>query len=145
MHVAAGQAPPTPRYGQHSIYEDPAFAYAPLMGDERTGEDWAQSLVRDLCDQIWFVRDYVMVQLENSSITCVGQTTIEYAGKIWTFPEEGSRDMLCQLIDRRVMTARSYPDDSLDLEFEGAIYLRVRPDPDHPEWEVTYVQNREWR
>jgi hypothetical protein len=104
--------------------------------------DWANKLAPQLCDAIWFVRDYVMVQLEDSRITCVGRTQIEFNGQVFTFPEPGSRDWLCELINRRVVRARSFPDESLEVEFEFSIILRVTPDPEHPEWEVAYVDTR---
>ena len=112
----------------------------PLMEDPTS--DWATKLVPQLCEAIWFVMDYVMVQLDRSSITCVGRTQVEFNGLVWIFPEPGSRDALCELINRRVVRARSFPDQSLEVEFEFSIVLRVTPDPDHPEWEVTDVADK---
>jgi hypothetical protein len=109
---------------------------------ETSPNDWAGKLVPQLCEAIWFVMDYVMVQLEQSSITCVGRTQVEFNGQVFTFPEAGSRDWLCELINRRVTRARSFPDDSLEVEFEGSIVLRITPDPEHPEWEVVDVERR---
>jgi hypothetical protein len=106
----------------------------------RKSEGWAQVLLGEECAAVWFVRDYVRIQLHRYYVTCTGLIRVSVAGTSYVYPERGSRDALCQLINRLVLRAIGKADGSLDLEFDGAISVSVTPDPEHREWNVTYVE-----
>ncbi len=89
-------------------------------------------LVGEECDQIWFVRDYVMVMLERSSITCVNGPLIEIGGVTYEFPGAESRDALCNLIDKRVERAAQFDDATVELEFDGGVSFAFRHGPTNP-------------
>jgi hypothetical protein len=109
--------------------------YALSMTAADDGDDWVNVLVGQECDQIIFVRDYVQVGLESNRLSCVGRTSVVINDMTYVFPEAGSRDALCELINQHIVRAESREDGSLVLDFEDGVSLRVTRDPEHPEWE----------
>ena len=101
------------------------------------------ALIGEECDQVWFVRDYVMVQLEHRSITCNTDPEIQVGEAIYRFPSAGSRDALCLLIDKTVRGVRELPTGGVEVAFAGDLTLRVMPTEDEP-WDFLYVQERTW-
>jgi hypothetical protein len=105
-------------------------------------EDLEHVLVDEECVAVWFIRDYLMLQFDRYYVTCVGVTRVTVSGATYVFPGSGSRDALCQLINHHVTSAASKADDIFSLEFENELSLTVTPDPEHPEWNVTYVEEQ---
>lgn len=101
-------------------------------------------LVGEECDQIWFVRDYVMVILWKKQITCMNSPQIEVDGVTYNFPEAGSRDALCKLIDKRVRRAVQFGDATVEIEFDDGLKLRVSPFIQEPSWEFIFIADRTW-
>lgn len=100
-------------------------------------------LVGEECDQIWFVRDYVMVILEHRTITC-GTAQIEAGGVRHHFPNAGSRDAICELINRHVRAAAQEDDGTVQIEFDDKLILRVSPFADDPMREFIFIAERSW-
>lgn len=101
-------------------------------------------LIGDECDQVWFVRDYVMVILEHSTITCVTDPVIAVGGEQLRIPEPGSRDALCDLINTKVTGASQRSDGTVDIEFDGGQVLSVMPWDAFPEREYINIAVRTW-
>lgn len=99
-------------------------------------------LVGEWCDSIWFVSDYVIVILENRTITCVTDPQIEVAGATYRLPEPGSRDALCALIGKSVVGAVQLETGTVEIEFTEGLILRVSPWTDFPAREFIYIAKR---
>lgn len=101
-------------------------------------------LIGETCEQIWFVRDYVMVILGGHSITCVTDPEVETARATYRLPEAGSRDALCALIGATIQHATQQQTGTVEFEFSEGLILRVSPWPDDPSREFVYIQERNW-
>lgn len=79
-----------------------------------------------------FVRDYVELSFDGPVLRAFSGPVVGLGGASATFPEIGSRDLLCALIDR---TVESVAEDAsaLVLSFTGGGEIRV------PLWEAAEV------
>jgi hypothetical protein len=73
-------------------------------------------------DTVSFVMDYVEFRIGYNVVRALTNPTVSLAdGQSYCFPDEGSRDALCRLIDSEVVTAKEIgeaADDDRRLEFE---------------------------
>ncbi len=66
------------------------------------GEAILAPLMRDDLDTVSFVRDYVELRIDYNIVRCMTGPIVRTANGDFRFPQPGSRDALCGLIDRVV-------------------------------------------
>jgi hypothetical protein len=71
-----------------------------------------------------FVRDYVELLFDGPIVRCYAPPEVVTDAQAVRFPEEGSRDALCNLIGAEV-TAVDVGDHGLSIEFDGKRNVRV--------------------
>jgi hypothetical protein len=69
-------------------------------------------------DTVSFVRDYVEVRIDYNILRCMTGPIVRNASGDCRFPEPGSRDALCTLIDC-VVTFVEVSDDAIELQMES--------------------------
>ncbi|HEY3144352.1 MAG TPA: hypothetical protein VGJ86_24700 [Acidimicrobiales bacterium] len=90
--------------GAHHVVKP--FDLSDLSGEELSG--------------VCFVRDYVELHFDGPILRCFSGPVVETpAGARVTFPEPGSRDVLCRLIGDQVQRAADEP-DALVVDFGDA-------------------------
>jgi hypothetical protein len=62
-------------------------------------------LVGESVSSIWFVMDYVRIEFNGPYLTAYAAPVIATPEKTYRFPEPGSRDALCELIEQTVAFA----------------------------------------
>lgn len=91
------------------------------------GNDGLLSLVAGEIDTVSFVRDYVEFRVDYNVLRALSPPEIRLPdGQSYRFPEAGSRDALCGLIDSSVVEARESGSDSGD-----DLRIEVRTDAGH--------------
>ena len=78
------------------------------------------SVLRGHLDTVSFVMDYVEFRIDYNILRVMTGPIVELTdGRRGRFPEEGSRDLLCELIDTEVVSADQIgDDDSADHRIE---------------------------
>lgn len=71
------------------------------MGNKQTTIDYLKG---KRINAIAFVMDYVELHFDGPILRCLANPTISYENTCITFPNQGSRDMLCSLIGEEVTT-----------------------------------------
>lgn len=71
-----------------------------------------------------FVRDYVELLFDGPIVRCYAPPEVVTEVESVRFPNERSRDALCELIGRQVV-AVSVADDNLSIELDGSSQVRV--------------------
>jgi hypothetical protein len=71
-----------------------------------------------------FVRDYVELLFDGPILRCYAPPEVVLGGRCVRFPEDGSRDALCELIGADVAAVR-LGEDSLSIELGGNRQVRV--------------------
>jgi hypothetical protein len=74
---------------------------------------------------ISFVMDYVEVHFNGPVLRCIANPTVVSPGEDTTFPEPGSRDRLCELIDRSLERVRCASGPTVVLDFSEGWELRI--------------------
>jgi hypothetical protein len=69
-------------------------------------------------DTVSFVRDYVELRIDYSIVRCMTGPIVRTASGDFRFPEPGSRDALCGLIDR-VVKEVEVRDDAIELHMDS--------------------------
>lgn len=75
-------------------------------------------LMRGDVDTISFVRDYVEVRIDYNIVRCMTGPIVRSVSGDYRFPEPGSRDALCGLIDR-VVKHVEVSDDAIELHMDS--------------------------
>ncbi len=75
-------------------------------------------------ESVCFVMDYLQLRFAGALLTCLSAPVIVHGSCVARFPEAGSRDALCALIGRMVVSAEQHA-DRLTVGFEGAAELEV--------------------
>jgi hypothetical protein len=71
-----------------------------------TGADYLERLVGGHVDTVSFVMDYVEFRIDYCILRALTNPVVRLAdGQTGTFPDPGSRDALCRLIDSTVVSA----------------------------------------
>ena len=74
---------------------------------------------------ISFVRDYVEIHFDGPILRCISNLTLESEEWQFTFPESGSRDSLCQLINQTIESIDLDENTMLKAKFSGGYELVV--------------------
>jgi len=94
--------------------------------------DRPQALEQEELGSICFVRNYVEFRFDGPIIRSFVGPIIETDGNRLRFPEDGSRDALCDFIGRTLIEARETSSE-LTLRFdEGMIRVPLKADPGDP-------------
>ncbi len=94
--------------------------------------DRPQALEQEELGSICFVRDYVELRFDGPIIRSFVGPIIERDGSRLRFPDEGSRDALCEFIGQALVEVRESPSE-LTLSFhEGIIRVPLKAEPGEP-------------
>src|SRR6266481_10091302 len=75
-------------------------------------------LVEEPLSQVRFVMDYIQLAFDAAVITCFSYPTIYLGNSIYTFPDSGSRDALCELIGQKTIDVSLIEDVDISVTFE---------------------------
>lgn len=85
-----------------------------------------QYLVGEPVSGVCFVMDYVELHFNGSYLRCLERPTVMLSGQPPVrFPDGGSRDALCALIDSTLLTVAAADDGELRATFSSGAGLRV--------------------
>lgn len=96
------------------------------MSEELVHERTLTPLVGQECDQIHFFPDKVVIGFAQGDwwLSCTAPPTVHQAGAVVRFPEPGSRDAICSLIDK-VAEAATVDRGRADVRFSDGAQLTV--------------------
>ena len=72
-----------------------------------------------------FVRDYVELRIDYSIVRALTNPAGIVDGISWSFPEDGSADLLLKYINRALVAAEVVPEDHILLTFEGRASITI--------------------
>lgn len=75
--------------------------------------------------EVSFVMDYVEFHFNGPVLRALTPPTVRSAGLVARFPEVGSRDRLCDLISKTVVTVSAVDDVAIDLSFTDGATLTI--------------------
>lgn len=102
-----------------------------------------QFLVGEPLNAVSFVMDYVELHFNGSYLRCLAPPTVVRAGTAITFPDAGSRDGLCRLIEAEVRAIRAVDGGELVVEFsDGAVVQMSMSYEDRVSPEVLHFFNQ---
>ncbi|WP_051866349.1 hypothetical protein [Streptosporangium roseum] len=78
-------------------------------------------LVGEELNIVAFVMDYVEFHFNGPKLTALTDPRVQMSSQVWTFPQPGSRDALCNLIGRTVQAVSIKTDEHILLNFGEAI------------------------
>ncbi|MEV7012197.1 hypothetical protein [Streptosporangium sp. NPDC051022] len=84
------------------------------------GSDEPIELVGKELYTVAFVRDYVEFHFNEAKLTALTDPRIQKDSQAWVFPQSGSRDALCALIDKTVQAVSLRGDEHILLDFGDA-------------------------
>ena len=94
-------------------------------------------LVEGHLDTVSFVMNYIELRIGYSILRALNPPRVKLRdGTVATFPQPGSRDALCRLIDTKVVAAREVTDGPWRIEVEtdrGDLLVVPIDSTDHPE------------
>ncbi|MGV9779261.1 hypothetical protein [Streptosporangium sp. NPDC003464] len=85
------------------------------------GSDEPIELVGRELYTVAFVMDYVEFHFNEAKLTALTEPRIQKDSQAWVFPQPGSRDALCALIERTVQAVNFRADEHISLDFGDAI------------------------
>jgi hypothetical protein len=112
------------------IVED-ALGRPVYLGAERVNDNRQQAhnslevLVGTSVGVVSFVMDYVQIHFNGPVLTCLTNPIVELQDERWRFPEPGSRDALCSLIEQVVVRAIVEEDVQIQIDFVSGHRLKV--------------------
>jgi len=83
------------------------------------------SLTGEQLSAVIFVADYVQFDFNGPVLSAFAHPIVEVNGVRYRFPDQGSRDALCSLIQAFVATAGSQDDRSIDVTFDSGAHLSI--------------------
>jgi hypothetical protein len=84
-----------------------------------------ESLVGEQLSSVIFVADYVQFDFNGPILTALSDPVVETEGARYRFPEQGSRDALCGLIQQFVATAIAREEKAIDVTFDSGARLSI--------------------
>jgi hypothetical protein len=89
-------------------------------------EEALSKLIGARLTSVQFVMDYLILGFdERGALTCLVWPEILDSGKKITFGMEGYRDKLCSLIEKVVKSAAMEQDETMSIDFEDSVELRI--------------------
>src|SRR5262245_3599366 len=83
------------------------------------------SLIGEPCNAVSFVMDYVEFHFNGQVIRALTAPSVERGSEQFVFPQSGSRDALCDLIEDTVAGVRVSDDIAVDLRFVSGAKLSI--------------------
>ncbi len=83
------------------------------------------SLAGEQLSSVIFVADYVQFDFNGPILSAFSPPIVEVQGVRHQFPNQGSRDALCSLIQQFVASARAQDSRSLDVTFDSGARLSI--------------------
>ena len=95
----------------------------------------SESLLNKLIDgrelaSVTFVRGYFQLNVDGPYLNVYTTPEIGFAGSIIKSNELGFYDKLCQLVGKKILSAKEFSGICLMLNFEGDIFLRISLKPE---------------
>ena len=87
------------------------------------------SLIGEQLSAVIFVVDYLQFDFNGSRLTVFSRPVVEIRGHRERFPEHGSRDALCSLIQQEVTGASARDGDSIEIIFRSGAHLLISVKP----------------
>jgi hypothetical protein len=87
------------------------------------------SLIGEQLSAVIFVVDYLQFDFNGSRLTVFSRPVVEIRGHRERFPEHGSRDALCSLIQQEVTGASTRDGDSIEIIFRSGAHLLISVKP----------------
>jgi hypothetical protein len=84
-----------------------------------------ESLTGEELSGVNFVRDYVEFHFDGPVLRALVNPRLELDGTVVSFPDQGSRDLLCALIGRTVQSVDARDGDCIRLAFVGGGILTI--------------------
>jgi len=88
------------------------------------------SLAGEQLSSVIFVADYVQFDFNGPVLSAFSPPVVETLGVRYRFPEPGSRDALCSLIQQFVASARAQDDRIIDVTFDSGARLSISLGPE---------------
>ena len=83
------------------------------------------SLTGEQLSSVIFVADYVQFDFNGPVLSALSHPIVEVKGVRYRFPEQGSRDALCSLIQQSVADAGAQDNRSIDVTFDSGARLSI--------------------
>ncbi len=90
-----------------------------------TVETKLREIIRQPMSAVSFVHDYVEFHFDGRVLRALSSPTIAIGESSARFPEPGSRDALCAVIGRNVVSVMVRDGDLIELRFDGDAAIRV--------------------
>lgn len=87
------------------------------------------SLIGEELSAVIFVADYILFDFNGARLTVFSRPVVEVRGHRERFPEHGSRDALCALIQQEVSGASARDGDSIEIIFRSGAHLLISVKP----------------
>lgn len=116
-----------------------------MTGAPRDADPLAVALVGQECDQIQVSRDVVEIGFSHWWLSCVASPVVRRQDAVWRFPEPGSCDALCSIIDSVVVSAVVDDENRLVMVFQdGALLSVADPSASHGSagWRLEHWRER---
>jgi hypothetical protein len=91
-------------------------------------EEALSKLIGGRLNSVQFVMDYLILGFDGrgrGALTCLVWPEILDSGKKIAFGMEGYRDKLCSLIEKVVKSAAMKQDETISIDFENSVELRI--------------------